>query len=358
MISVTKHSPPVLKLASWASAIFKYNSNLLGFERALNILATFFVALSPLQQKLLAILMILLITVANIISTKFGGWIQSVATIGKLLPIIALVVFGLIKGTAHQFTPLVTAASTASGLGAAILGTLWAYDGWISVGNIAGELKRPARNLPMAIILGLSLVMVTYITMNLAIINVLPVDAVISSEKPASDMAVALFGESGAILISIGILVSIFGALNGYLLTGARVPLAMARDSVIPFRRFFGSVTEKSHTPANVLLFQLVLASFYVFTGSFNMLTDLAVFVLWIFFTMAVAGVFILRAKHPHLARPYKVPLYPVIPIIGIVGGLFILINTLFTSTSNALYGLGVTLIGLPVYMYLKKRGQ
>lgn len=316
--------------------------------------ATFFVPMSAFTQKLLAIFMILLLILSNIVSTKFGGRIQAFATAAKLIPIFAIIIFGLTKGTVHEFTPFIGKTSTATGFGAAILGTLWAYDGWVSVGNMAGEINNPARNLPRAIVGGLVLVMIAYIGINVAVVNVLPMETVIGSEKPASDAAVVLFGKGGAAFIIAGIMISIFGALNGYILTGPRVPLAMAQDRIIPFGGFFGKLTEAG-TPVNALIFQFIMSIIYVFTGSFNALTDLVVFVLWIFFVMAMFGIFILRSKYKHLVTTYKVPLYPITPIVGIVGGTYILINTIFTNTANALYGIGVTIIGLPVYMYLKR---
>jgi APA family basic amino acid/polyamine antiporter len=259
-------------------------------------------------------------------------------------------------GKVHNFTPMSGSVSSTAGFGAAVLGTLWAYDGWISVGNVAGEIKDPAKDLPRSIIFGLVLCIVVYVLVNLALLNVLPMKSIIASGKPASDAAVILFGKGGAAIISAGIMISIFGALNGYLMTGARVPFAMSQDNLLPFSSFLGKVTNGSKTPVNSLIFETILASLYVLTGSFNLLTDLVVFVLWIFFTMAVAGIFILRTKYKDLKRPYKVPLYPVVPIIGIVGGLFIIINTLKTDTANALYGVIITLIGIPVYMYMMKK--
>lgn len=317
--------------------------------------ATAFVNLTDFQQKLLAVAVIGFLMVVNSLSTKFGGKLQSVATIAKLLPIFVLIIFGLLKGQAHDFTPMVTSASTTAGFGAAILGTLWAYDGWINVGNVAGDIENPGKNLPKAIIGGLVLVMIAYVTINIAVINVLPVEQVMASKKAASDAAVVLFGKGGAAFISAGILISIFGALNGYILTGPRVPYAMAKEGLLPYHEFLGKENEKYGTPVNAMLFSFVMTVIYVATGSFDILTDLVVFVLWIFFTMAVAGVFVLRKKFPHLHRPYEVPLFPIIPLIGIGGGVFILINTLLTNTTYALYGVVVTIVGLPVYKYIKK---
>lgn len=321
--------------------------------------ATYFIPMTAMQQKLLAVGIIIFISLLNVVSTKLGSKVQFVATIGKLIPIFVMIVFGLIAGRAHSFS-FVSASGAApvgiAGFGAAILGTLWAYDGWVNVGNMAGELKNPEKDLPRSIILGLTIIIAVYILINIAIINVMPVAHVIASNKPASDAAVILFGNVGASLIAAGIMVSIFGALNGYLMTGVRIPFAMAQDKLFPFAGFFGKINEKFETPLNAFLFEVILAIAYVFSGSFNTLTDLAVFAIWIFFVMSVAGIFILRTKHKHLNRPYKVPLYPIIPVIGIIGGVYIIISTIVTDTNNALYGIIITLIGIPVYLYIKRK--
>lgn len=334
-----------------------------GVAAALSIVfvtqATYFIALTAVQQKILAIIMIFFITLVNIISTKLGSKVQFFATIGKLVPIFVIIVFGLLKGEANSAAAAAAPVSTGlAGFGAAILGTLWAYDGWVGVGNMAGELKNPKKDIPRSIIIGLAIIIVVYILINLAIVNVMPVADVIASEKAASDAAVILFGNSGAALIAAGIMISIFGALNGYLMTGVRVPFAMAQDNLFPFAKFFGKISDKFGTPVNTLLFEAVLASLYVLSGSFETLTNLAVFAIWIFFVMAVYGIFILRSKHKNIERPYKVPLFPIVPIIGIAGGIYILISTLITSTSYALYGLAITALGLPVYLYIKRKNK
>jgi APA family basic amino acid/polyamine antiporter len=320
--------------------------------------ATNFIPMSPIQQKLFAILMLVTITTANVLSTKLASKIQFVATIAKLIPIIIIIALGFIKGTAHSFSLPVGTAVAGAGFGAAMLGTLWAYDGWVGVCNIAGELKNPKKDIPKAIILGVTVIMTVYILFNLAIINILPITAVISSDTVASDAATILFGKSGSLFITVGILISIFGALNGYLMTGVRIPFAMAQDKLLPFNKFFGNIHSKYQTPLNAFIFEVVLASLYVFSGSFDTLTNLVVFVLWIFFTMAVAGIFILRTKHKDLERPYKVPFYPIVPLIGVIGGLYILVSTLMTDTLNALIGLAITLVGLPVYWYITKKNK
>lgn len=324
--------------------------------------ASYFIpSITNFQQKILAIFMLFFVMGINVLSTKLGSKVQVLATFGKLIPIFLIIVYGLLNGTAHDFVTIEGMSGTtvgAAGFGAAVLATLWAYDGWISVGNMAGELKNPKKDLPRSIILGLMLIIVVYILINVAIINVIPVSQVIDSVKPASDVAVVLFGNSGAGLIAAGIMISIFGALNGYLMTGVRVPFAMAQDNLFLFPKFFGKVNKKFETPINIFIFEVILASLYILSGSFETLTNLSVFVMWIFFIMCVAGVFILRSKHKDLERPYKVPLYPFVPLLGIVGGIYILISTIMTDTSNAFYGIIITLVGLPVYAYIYRKNK
>jgi len=302
--------------------------------------------------------MIFFIISINIISTKLGSKVQVISTIAKLIPIIIIIGFGLVKVNAGAVSAVSTAGKSTTGIagfGAAILGTLWAYDGWVGVGNMAGELKNPGKDLPKSIILGLSMILVIYVLINLAIINIIPVDQVVASGTPASDAAIILFGNGGAALIAAGIMISIFGALNGYLMTGVRVPFAMAQDRLFPFANTLGQVNKKFETPLATFVMVGILSAIYVLSGSFELLTNLAMFVMWLFFIMTVSGIFILRKKFNHLPRTYKVPLYPYVPIVGIARGIFIIASTFITASYYSLFGLVITIAGLPVYVKLKK---
>jgi len=341
-------------LLGWVQTLVYYPGTLAALAIVFVTQATVFVPMGDMTQKFVAIAVAVLLTIVNIMSTELAGKLQAVVTIAKLIPIFAIIIFGFISGQVHNYTPMVGATSTAAGFGAAILGTLWAYEGWVNVANVAGEIENPSKNLPKAIVIGLAVVAVAYVGINAAIINVMPMDAVAKSPKAASDAAVILFGPVGSAFISAGIMISIFGAMNGFILAGARVPLAMAKENMMPFKNFFGKETAAG-TPINALIFQTIVAIAYIFSGSFDTLTNLVVFALWIFFVLAVAGVFILRSKHPELTSEYKVPLYPIIPIVGIVGGGYILVSTLMTDTMNALTGVVIALIGIPVYIWVKK---
>ncbi|MHC1720380.1 MAG: APC family permease [Clostridiaceae bacterium] len=342
-------------LLGWVQTLIKYP----GTGAALCIIfatqATFFIPMSGIEQKFLAVGLAIFLTIINFLSAQAVGKLNLVFTIAKLIPIFAIIIFGFISGTVNSYSPILTDTSTATGFGAAMLGVLWAYEGWINITNVAEDIENPKRNLPIGLILGLSIVMVAYVGINAAILNVMPLEEVIASKKPASDAAVILFGNGGAALISAGILISIFGAANALTLFGPRVPYAMAKEGMFPFRDFFGKENDAG-VPVNALLVQLVIMIFYIISGSFDKLTNLVVFVLWIFFVSAVAGVFVLRSKHKELTSEYKVPLYPIIPIFGILGGVYILISTLMTDTLNAITGLVIALIGIPVYLHIKKK--
>lgn len=342
-------------LLGWVQTVITYPAAGGALAIAFTTYASFFIPLDNVQQKLLAVSAVVFVITMNVLATKFGGIIQTVATVGKLVPILAIIAFGLFNGTAHDFGSMPVLVQ-AGGFGTAILGTLWAYDGWIGVTNIAGELKDPAREMPRAIILGVGFVIAVYLLVNVALLNVLPMSALITSKTPASEAAVLLFGQGGATFITAGIMISVFGAMNGYLLTGARVPLAMADRHQLPFSKTLGAIHPKLATPANALIFEGLLAVAYIFTGTFNTLTDLLVFVLWIFFTLGVYSIFILRKRVPAERRPYKVPLYPFVPLVGILGGIYILISTILSDPINSLVGIAITLLGLPVFYYLKKK--
>jgi APA family basic amino acid/polyamine antiporter len=344
-------------LLGWVQTLVYYP----GMSAALAVVfatqCTSFIDLSPAGQKAVAIGLIIFLTIVNLISTKFGAKFAAVFTIGKLIPIAVIIVCGFAMGKVHEFTPMTTSASTGAGFGAALLGVLFAYEGWVAVANMAEEMKNPAKDLPKAIVIGLTIITIAYLGVNLAIINTMSVADVAASKKAASDAAVILFGPVGEKLIAAGILISITGCLSAFIMTGARIPYAMAIDNIFVFKSFFRKLTERQAIPANALIFESILACIYALSGSFDTLTDLAVFVIWLFFILGIAGVFKLRKNFKHLIPQdsYKVPLYPVVPIIGIVGALYVVISTLFTGTANALFGLGVTLVGFPVYMYIKK---
>ena len=303
---------------------------------------------------------ILLVGILNTFGSKTSGTIQTVSTVCKLIPLVLIIVFGFIKGSGDNpvMSPLVAEGISPMGIiGQLLVAILFAYDGWINVGAIAGEMKNPGKDLPKAIIGGLSIVMAINVVINLAYLWVLPASELAQYASPASIVAEKIFGPVGGKLINVGILVSVFGCLNGYLLTGPRIPYTLANQKLLPAT--FGKLN-KNGVPANATLFMVVLSVIYALSGQFNLLSDLSMFAIWAFYTLTFIGVIKLRKTQPDLKRPYKVPFYPVIPIISICSGLFVVIDQLFLagmkSSMISLGGVIVTLIGLPVYAVMTKK--
>ena len=305
---------------------------------------------------------ILLIGILNTFGSKTSGAIQTVSTVCKIIPLGLIIVFGFIKGSGDNpiMNPLVAEGIRPMGvIGQLLVAILFAYDGWINVGALAGEMKNPGKDLPKAIIGGLSIVMAINVVINLAYLWVLPASELAQYASPASIVAEKIFGPVGGKLINVGILVSVFGCLNGYLLTGPRIPYTLANQKLLPAT--FGKLN-KNGVPANATLFMVVLSVIYALSGQFNLLSDLSMFAIWAFYTLTFIGVIKLRKTQPDLERPYKVPFYPVIPIISICSGLFVVIDQLFLagmkSSMISLGGVIVTLIGLPVYAVMTKKNS
>lgn len=310
----------------------------------------------------IAIIVGLSLTILNFFGSRVGGLFQSFTTVFKLIPLAIIIVFGLIhpgSNAVHVSLFDVTrsngSGSFLSALGSGVLATLFAYDGWIHVGNIAGELKHPERDLPRSILIGLTGTMVVYLLVSAVFVLVLPINQIAGNPNAASEVARVLFGGVGGKIITMGILISVYGGINGYTMTGMRIPYAMALENRLPFSRQLRSLS-KTGAPVVSGLVQISIAIVMMFMGGFNTLTDMLVVVIWIFYILTFIAVFILRKREPELNRPYRTLGYPVVPVIAILGGIFIVVNTLFTQTMLTLIGIGITLLGLPFYYYLKNK--
>lgn len=317
---------------------------------------------NPALKLPLAVGIILLVAALNTLGSKTGGAIQTVSTVCKLIPLVLIMVFGFIKGSGQNeiLTPLVGEGISIGGvLGQLLIAVLFAYDGWINVGALAGEMKNPGKDLPKAIVGGLSLVMAVYLTINLAYLWVAPAHELASVAAPAALVAEKIFGPVGGKIITVGILISVFGALNGYILTGPRIAYTLASQKTLPGYNFLSKLNN-AQSPANATIAMAILSALYALSGQFNLLTDLSIFAIWIFYVLTFIGVIKLRKDQPNLHRPYKVPLYPVIPMIAILSGLFVIVNQLFLAgmqtTMISVGGLVITAIGLPVYNYMSNK--
>jgi len=330
----------------------------------------------PLENigvKSLTIVVIVFLTWVNYRSVKSGGQLQVVFTFLKVAAMVILVI-GLLFSGKGDVANIITDSSviTHSGLSlvlaiiAATSGAFWGYDGWNNITFVAGEVKNPQRNIPLSLLIGLSICIFIYGVINLSYAYILPIDDIAHSSFVASDAATKVFGIVGGGLIATLVIVSTFGTTNGNILATARVSFAMAQE-----KRFFswaGKVHPQHQTPGNALVVHATWTSLLVLSGSFDMLTDMLVFVSWLFYGFGAYGIFILRKQMPNAERPYKVWGYPYIPAFFILFTVFFLITTLYNDVTNyiegrsplinSLFGMFLTFMGVPLYFYFVHKNK
>ncbi|HQI35221.1 MAG TPA: amino acid permease [Syntrophales bacterium] len=295
------------------------------------------------------------VAVVNCISVKTAGRVQTLATACKLIPIVLLTIFGIWKGNGQILAVTSTVGAAATSFSVAVLATLFAYDGWAQVASLGGEIKNPAKILPRAIIGGLAFLVIVYVSINIALLKVIPADQMVSLGHDASAIAAQkLFGIMGGNLISVGIMIAMIGGLNGYTMTLSRILYTMGVRGQMPGARIWGKIDESSSTPVASILFLLVISFFYSRMFDADKLSNIASFSNWIFYMLTFVAVFVARRTHAHIPRPYRVPLYPFIPLFAIGGAFYVFYGMLSTQPWNGALSIALTLAGLPVYWYMK----
>jgi basic amino acid/polyamine antiporter, APA family len=317
----------------------------------------------------LAITAIFVITLVNCAAVSTGGNIASAFTVLKVVLVTGVGVgaFLLARGDWGHFA--LSRASGAcegvepwarggiSGFGAAMIGALWAYNGWNELTYVAGEVSHPQRNLPLALIGGIGVLGVLYVFVNSSYLYVLTPDEVAgvpTSSSVATEVLGRFVGPVAGRLMAGAMAMSTFGALLVAILLGARIPYAMARDGL--FFRYLAHVSPRTCVPIRALLAQALWASFLVLSGSFDTLTDYSMFAILIFVALAASSVFVLRRKMPGAERPYRTWGYPVVPMLFLVVSGLLIGNTLLTVPRQALAGLGLLALGLPFYWYWSRQ--
>jgi len=248
----------------------------------------------------------------------------------------------------------VPATGGVAGFFAALVAALWAYDGWNNVSMVSSEVRNPQRNLPVALVFGTLAVTVIYLLTNLAYFYVLPASRVAASDRVAAEMMRRILGASGAGAVSVAAMISIFAALNGSILSGSRVPYAMARDGF-----FFNSIAwvhPKFATPGASILALSGWAMLLVLSGRYEQLYTYVIFASWILYAMAAASVIVLRFRRPEAPRPYKALGYPVVPVLFVLVAVCLIVSTLVESPRESLLGLTLIFAGLPFYFYWNRR--
>jgi APA family basic amino acid/polyamine antiporter len=301
-----------------------------------------------------AIALVLALVVLHGSGIKPGAVVINVITIGKTCAIAALVLgaFLVTHRTGLSFDPLVPPRLHGPGLGSAVLAGLvpamFVYGGWQNANFVVEEMRDPERNLPRAILLGVAIVIAVYLSANVAYVHVLSAPALEATETPAAELARHVLGPGGADALSVLVIVSTFGFLNLALMTAPRVYYAMARDGL--FFQVVAQVSPKTHVPIAAIATQGILAAVFALSNTYDRLVGYAVFADWIFFSLAGVALLVFRRTRPDAPRPYRAPLYPVLPVVFSLAGLGIVANMFVSDPPNALIGSAIIALGVPVF--------
>lgn len=307
---------------------------------------------------LIAILATILITALNYAGVRKAGNFQLVFTALKVVIIagIAIAGFWAVGGSMSNFsTHFPGAKGGIAGFVAALVAALWAYDGWNDLNMVSGEIRNPERSIPMALIVGVGIVAVLYMGMNAAIQYALPASTIAASNVPAVEALRNAIGNWGAALVSAGMALSMLVTLNGTIMSGGRIPFAVARDGY--FFKALAEVHPRFRTPGLALVVQAVLAAVLLLIGgAFKELLSLTIFAEWLFYMVAASTIFVFRWREPNKPRPYRAWGYPVVPALFIVAAAVLLCITFADKLRNSIIGTVVILAGIPVYWYFARR--
>lgn len=292
----------------------------------------------------------------NLLENRIAAGFAVLTTAVKMVPIVILIGYGLFFGRVDALGQTVTqvAATPGGNFGMAVLATLFAYDGWVLVANIRDEMKNPKRDLPFSIVFGVLLILLSYLGVTYGVYRVLPAQEIVSLEDNAVFAVVkSAFGLVGGRIMSLIIIISMLGTMNGKMVAFPRMAYAMAKDGLFP--AYLKKLSPKTIVPAPATITVALMATgIAAFTDSADLLSNLAIFTIWIFYVLAFIGVFILRRRQKKLTMiiDFKTPLYPITPLVGICGGAFVVGSTLFSDFLGALTSIIMVLVGIPVYYY------
>jgi len=318
---------------------------------------------------LVALATIWIVAAINCASVTTGGRTALGVTIAKVLLLLGVGVGAflfapgawshLIGSGANGSCEGVAASARGgiAGFGAAMLGALWAYDGWNNVAPLAAEIRNPQRNLPRAFVGGILIVAALYLLVNLAYFYALAPGAIASistASSVATEVLKRFLGPVAVSLMAVALMVSSFGALHSSVLANSRIPYAMARDGL--FFRALGMLSPRTHVPVRAILAQAFWASILALSGSYDTLTDSVIFALWLFYGLSAGSLFVFRKTMPDVPRPYRAFGYPLVPSVFLLVTAALLANTFFAAPKEALLGVGVLVAGLPFYWYWSRR--
>jgi APA family basic amino acid/polyamine antiporter len=347
------YGPLVGFVSGWASFLVIQSGAVATLAAGFSIYLSYFVKLNRIEAKLASVLLIAVLTAVNYRGVRLGARVQRVFTFLKLAGLTVVVVSAFFGPKHAEVVATAPVAFSWNSFGVAMIACLWAYEGWNCVSFVAGEVKRPERNILRALALGTVALIAIYLTANLAYLRVLSVPAIERADRVAATVAETTMGPIGGTLVSLTVLLSIAGAANGAILTFARIYFAQARDGL--FFRAVGNVHPRFETPHVAIVVQGVWVAVLALAGSYEILFSYVIFAAWIFYGMAVLGVLVLRRKAPDLPRPYRMWGYPITPLAFAGIAFWFVGNTILSKPGPSAIGLAIVASGIPAYYFWRR---
>jgi len=348
------YGPACAFLCGWTFMLVLLSGGIAFLAVSFSIYAAQFVPLTPVTSKLLSLALIAMLSAVNYVGVREGAIVQVTFTFLKVAGLLLLIGGAFFCHVAVLPAPPVGASAFSfPHLGTAMIACLMAYNGWTYISFVAGEVKQPARNLPRSLTLGMLAVMALYVLANVAYLKVMPIAQIASTARVGAALAERTLGSVGATVVSVTVLISIVGAINGCVLTGARIPFAQAQDGLF-FRRF-ARIHPRFQTPAFAIVLQGMWSAVLVLSGSYENLYSYSIVAAWIFYALSVGAVFVLRRRQPDLARPYRMWGYPYTLCAFMLVSVWFVANAFVTQPGPSFAALGIVGLGVPVYFLWRK---
>ena len=320
----------------------------------------YFVRLTPQQVRYVAAAAVVLVGLFNYLGVSRAALVMNVTTVGKYVALAAIVVLAFTAGhgSAAHFVPAWSGSLNFSVLATALIAIMWTYDGWADLSFMGGEVRDPARTLPLALLIGTGAIVVVYLLLNVAFIYLLPLSVMAASPLVASTAAeqIGILRGHGGELVAAVVMLSCFGSLNGSMMTGPRIFFAMADRGL--FFRGVARISPRFQSPSTAIALATVLGVVYVLLNNFQQLADKFILGIWPFYALAVAAVFVFRRRRPDLVRPYRAWGYPVVPLLFLLASVGMVLNALWTQPRDTGLTFLIILSGVPAYFLWRSSGK
>ncbi len=355
------YGPAAAFLCGWSLFTVARTAQAAWLAVVFSIYLGYFVPLGHLLSMLVSLAVLAIFTWVNYRGVKFGTMVQNSFTFAKVVGLLIIIAAALLLGghaassAAHNLSAQGSTSISVSNFGVALIACLLGYDGWVQLTFVAGEIRNPKRNVMRALIVGTLVVAGIYLLANLAYLRVLSIPEIAASAHVGADATERVLGPIGGSVVSLIIIISVLGTLNGCFLTSPRVYFAQAADGL--FFRKFADVHPIYGTPGFAIVAQAVWSAVLLVSGSYESLIDYSLFGIWLFYGLMIAAVIVLRRNRPDLTRPYRMWGYPITPIVFLLVTLWFLINMLITRPQASFSSLGLILTGVPAYLLWRRYG-